>query len=123
MKAVSKKDSASVILLNASTDLMFEHKKYDTDPENIDKKLAGSTNFISFDWSKKERINLTGVVYYQPAFENFNDFHLAAKTTLEFNIIRKLFFSVNFTCKYNNLPLNNLEPYDLSLEKGLRLKL
>jgi len=123
LKTVSKKDSATVFLLNASTGVMFEHENYNSEPENIDKQLVRATNFISFDWAKKDLINLTGVVYYQPALENFSDYRLAAETTLEFNIIRKLFFSINFNYKYNNRPVNNVKPYDLSLENGLRLKL
>ena len=52
LKAVSKNDSNSMILINASTGLMYEHENYKYEPTNIDNKLIRSTNFISFDWSK-----------------------------------------------------------------------
>jgi hypothetical protein len=115
-------DSTNVLNLNVSTGLMYEQENYNMDPENIDRRLWRSTNFVSFDWLKQKRMSFTGVVYYQPAFNNFSDFRVAAETTLEFSIVRKLFFTVQFTYKYNNLPVTDVKKYDLSLENGLRFE-
>ncbi|HNV50813.1 MAG: DUF481 domain-containing protein [Bacteroidales bacterium] len=123
LKAVSKNDSNSMILINASTGLMYEHENYKYEPTNIDNKLIRSTNFISFDWSKNESTSFTGVIYYQPAFNDRKNFRIVAESTLEFNIIKRVFFSINFVYKYNNHPFTDVKPYDISLENGLRLKL
>lgn len=121
-ESYSINDSTNVLNLNVSTGLMYEHENYKMDPENIDRRLWRSTNFVSFDWSKQKRMSFTGVVYYQPAFNNFSDYRVAAETTLEFSIVQKLFFTVQFTCKYNNLPVTDVKKYDLSLENGLRFE-
>lgn len=119
----SLKDTTNILDLNISTGVMYEQESYSFEPTNVQKNLWRSTNFISFDWSKQKRLNFTGVIYYQPAFSNFNDFRVAAETTLEFSIVRKLFFAIQFSYKYNNMPVTNVKPYDISLENGLRFVL
>jgi hypothetical protein len=118
----SLRDTASTFDLNISTGIMYEHENYNLEPTNIDKRLLRSTNFISFDWMKKERLSFTGVVYYQPAFANFKDFRVSAETTLEFSIVKKLFFTFQLAYKYNNMPDTDVKRYDLSLENGLRFE-
>lgn len=119
----SLKDTTNILDLNISTGVMYEQESYSFEPNNVQKNLWRSTNFISFDWSKQKRLNLTGVIYYQPAFNNFKDFRVAAETTLEFSIVRKVFFAFQFSYKYNNMPVTNVKPYDISLENGLRFVL
>lgn len=122
-EAKSLKDTTSILDLNISTGVMYEQEKYNLEPTNVRKNVWRSTNFISFDWSKHKRLSFTGVIYYQPAYNNFNDFRVAAETTLEFSIVKKVFFTFQFSYKYNNLPVTNVKPYDLSLENGLRFVL
>jgi putative salt-induced outer membrane protein YdiY len=118
----SLRDTASSLDLNISTGIMYEHENYNVEPTNIDKRLLRSTSFISFDWMKKERLNFTGVIYYQPALTNFKDFRVSAETNLEFSIVEKLFFTFQLAYKYNNIPVTDVKRYDLSLENGLRFE-
>lgn len=120
LQAQSMRDTTSSIDFNISTGFMYEHENYNFDPENIDRRRWRSTNFISFDWLIRERMSFTGVVYYQPAFDNFNDFRVSAETTLEFSILRRFYFTFQMLYKYNNLPDTDVKRYDFSLENGLR---
>lgn len=123
LEAQSLRDTTATLDLNISTGMMYEHENYDLKPSNLHKRRLRSTNFISFDWMKRERLSFTGVVYYQPAFKNFNDFRISAETTLEFTIIRRLYFTFQLAYKYNNKPDTEVKRYDLSLENGLRFEI
>ncbi len=118
----SSKDSTNTFDINVSTGIMYEGENYNSDPENIEKNLARSTNFISADWLIKDKLNLTGVVYYQPAFSNFNDFRVAAWLTFEFSVIKRFYIVFEISYKYNSRPVNDIKPFDLSIENGIRFE-
>jgi|GEM_PF-700828 len=113
-------DSINTFDLNVSTGFMFEDENYTSEPENIKKDLVRSTNFVSLDWMIKEKLNLTSVLYYQPAFNNINDFRLAAWLTFDFALFKRFYFIFQVWYKYNNRPVNDTKPYDVSIENGIR---
>nr|NQU92078.1 DUF481 domain-containing protein [Bacteroidota bacterium] len=116
----SKKDSATSFDMNVSLGLMFENEDYNLEPDNVIENLIRSTNFISFDWLMDKRLNFTGVLYYQPALRDFNDFRVAAETTFEFSIFERLYFVFGVRYKYNNKPITDVKPFDLTVKNGLR---
>ncbi|MFP4472197.1 MAG: DUF481 domain-containing protein [Bacteroidales bacterium] len=116
-------DSNNTFDMKVSTGVMAEREVYNVDPENVKKELIRSTSFISFDWMIKNRLNFTGVIYYQPAFKNFKDYRIAAESAFEFAVIKRLYFTLEFTYRYNHLPVTDVKPYDLSIENGIRFEI
>ncbi len=119
----SSKDSTNTFDINVSTGIMYEGENYNSDPENIEKNFIRSTNFISADWLIKNKLNLTGVVYYQPAFSNFNNFRVTTWLTFEFSVIKRFYVVFQVSYKYNSRPVNDVKPFDLSIENGFRFEL
>ncbi len=119
----SLKDSTITLDINISTGLMYETEEYQPDQTKIENFLWRSTNFISVDWLIKQKLNLTGVMYYQPSFANFSDFRIAADAGFEFAIAKSLFFIFNLTYRYNNIPVTDVKPFDISIHNGIRIEI
>jgi hypothetical protein len=120
---VSKKDTSNTLDANISTGLMYEMENYNLDMERVDRDNWRSTNFISIDWLIKEKLNLTGVLYYQPALKNLKDFRVAAEAGLEFAIAKSVQFIFQINYRYNNIPVTDVKKFDLSVENGIRIEL
>ena len=116
-------DSNNTFDMNVSTGLMLEREIYNADPDDSERTLLRSTNFISFDWLIRKKLNFTGVIYYQPAFEDLNDFRVAVESGFEFMVIEKLYFTFELTYRYNNIPVTDVKPFDLSIENGIRFEI
>jgi hypothetical protein len=115
-------DSIKSFYVNVSTGIMFEDEEYASEPENIRKDLIRSTNFISLDWVVKEKLNLNGVFYYQPTFNNLNDYRFASWLTIDFALAKRFYFVFQIWAKYNSRPVNDKKPYDFSIENGIRFE-
>ena len=120
---IAGEDSSKTLDVNVSLGLMYETEEYDVDEGTVNKYLWRSTNFISVDWLIKEKLNLIGVVYYQPAFRDFNNYRIAAELGFEFALARSLYFIVDFTGRYNNIPVTDVKKYDFSIENGIRIEI
>jgi hypothetical protein len=118
----SSRDSTNTLDINISTGFMYETEEYEVENQKINKFLWRNTTFLSIDWLITEKLNLTGVIYYQPAFADFNDFRVAADAGFEFAIAKSLFFIFNLTYRYNSVPVKDVKPYDVSIDNGIRLK-
>jgi hypothetical protein len=122
LRACSRKDSTHTFDVNLSVGFMYETEEYDLDEGIVGIYLWRSTNFISFDWLLKEKLNLTGVVYYQPALKDFGDYRLSAEAGLEIEIAKRLFLVTSFTYRYISRPIAKVKNFDLSLENGIRFQ-
>ncbi len=116
-------DSSKSLDVNVSLGVMYETEEYDVDAGIVSKELWRSTNFISVDWLIKKKLSLTGVLYYQPAFKNFKNYRIASELGFEFALARSLHFIVDFTWRYNNLPITDVKKYDLSVQNGIRIEI
>jgi len=120
---VSKKDSTNTVDMNVSTGLMYETENYNYDGGTINQYHWRSTNFISFDWLVQKKLNLTGVLYYQPALNDFNNFRIASEAGFEFAIARSVHFIFALTYRYNNQPSTDVKKFDLSIDNGIRIEI
>lgn len=120
---MSKGDSAKTLDVNISTGLMYETEDYTVGNDKVNKYLWRSTNFISVDWLIKKKLNLTGVVYFQPAFNNLNNYRIASDVSFEVAIAKSLHFITEFSLRYNNMPITDVKKYDFSIQNGLRIEI
>lgn len=123
VKYISKKDSANTMDVNISTGLMYEVENYDLDKGTTSQYNWRSTNFVSIDWLIKKKLNLTGVLYYQPALSNFSNFRITSEAGFEFAIAKSIYFIFSLSYRYNNIPITDVEKFDLSLNNGIRIEI
>lgn len=116
-------DSIKSLDINVSLGLMYEVEEYEVDEGTIDKYLWRSTNFITVDWLIRKKLNLTGVVYFQPAFHNLKNYRIASEVGFEFAIAKSLHFILDFTYRYSSIPVTNVKKYDVSIQNGLRIEI
>lgn len=119
----SSKDSTNTFDLNLAIGLMYEREQYNLNPDLVETYLWRGANFASFDWLITEKLNLNGVVYYQPAFEDFSDFRVSAEAGFEFAIAKQLYFIFAISYKYNNKPITDVKQFDLSIDNGIRFEI
>lgn len=120
---IAEADSSKTLDVNVSLGAMYETEEYDVDAGIVSKDLWRSANFISVDWLIKKKLNLTGVIYYQPAFKNFKNYRIASELGFEFALARSLHFIVDFTWRYNSIPVTDVKKYDLSVQNGIRIEI
>lgn len=120
---VSHKDSTNTLDINVSTGLMYETENYNLDGGTVNNFNWRSTNFLSIDWLIKKKFNLTGVIYYQPALYDFNNFRIATEAGLEFAIAKSVHFIFALTYRYNSIPVTNVKKFDLSIDNGIRISI
>ncbi len=114
------KDTLSTFRIFCGFGLMYEAEVYDTEPENTKKNLLRSTNYLTMKWDVNDKIEVSNVTYFQPSLERFRNFRIVSELNVEFLIIKKVYFSVDFAMRYDNEPVTNVEKYDISINNGLR---
>jgi hypothetical protein len=120
---LSKKDSLSSIHSHLGLGGMYEHEAYDVPNEG---DLTTVTNrfrissYLTLDWNISDRISMWMVTYYQPNVLKIHDFRMIMETGMEIWLIGRLYFSIDFSYKYNNEPIGDVEKYDTVIKNGLR---
>ena len=84
-------------------------------------RLVRSTNYASLFWIVSDRINLNTVSYFQFAITNPSDFRNLLDTTLEVRLSRMLSLTFTIHYRYDSDPPEEVRPFDLELQNGLRL--
>jgi hypothetical protein len=118
----SKRDSTQTIDVGLSFGLMLEREEYNLKPDTREISLLRSTNFITFDWLAKDKLNLTGLLYYQPAFRDFSDYRIAAEAAFEYALARQIYVAFSINYRYNNKPVTDVKRFDLTVENGIRVE-
>lgn len=118
----SKRDSTQTIDVGLSFGLMAEREEYNLNPDTRVIDLLRSTNFITFDWLAKDKLNLTGLLYYQPAFRDFSNYRITAEAVFEYALARQIYFMFSINYRYNNKPVTDVEKFDLTVENGIRVE-
>jgi hypothetical protein len=120
---VDEQDSLTNLSTFVGLGLMYEHEVYDV---LTDEGLITTLNplristYLTFDWNITSRINWWAVGYYQPKASYFKDFRGIVETGMEIWVIGRLYFTVDFSYRYNNRPVGDVKHYDLVVKNGLR---
>lgn len=83
--------------------VMYEHEKLSNETEDLSELIRGDAyNNIYLKLGKI--VTFSNIVYYQPAFNNFNDYRLSSDASLRFNITKYFSYDVGFSVEYDNEP-------------------
>lgn len=103
--------------------VMFEQEDYDLPaqakhPQST--KTWRLSSYMSFITNLKEYIAFNGVVYFQPAFKNFDDFKLVAESGLIVKVSAHFSLTTVFKYRFDQKPPDNIKKNDFLTESGLR---
>jgi len=105
---------------------MFEYEKLDL-PKNS-KHLHKTynnrwNNYLSYSnlVSPNSRISLA--VYFQPRFDQFNDFRILSENFISVNISSKLSLSLSFRFRYDSKPPDKIRKFDTISSMGITVSL
>ena len=82
---------------------MFEYEQL-SDSLETTSELFRFDGYVSLNYQIAENISLGNITYYQPDFENFDDYRISSETFLKFKITNALKFDVSFQTTYDSDP-------------------
>ncbi len=107
------------------TAYMFEHEKYKLPPNSVHKhveNISRWSNYLSYNLYINDNAQLLSVIYYQPAFSNFNDNRILTETSLLVNITDKLGITAGFNLRYDSKPPDTIKSTDTKTTFGFIYK-
>jgi hypothetical protein len=105
------------------TSYMYEHTRFDS-------AEAGSrgegvshrwNNYVSVSYRPDERILLSSVIYAQPRFDRFSNYHVLNVSSAGFTITERLQSRVDCTIRYESVHPPDVKGADLELKSALEL--
>jgi hypothetical protein len=116
-------DSATgrTLVLFVGIGAMYEYERTDGLGGGVS-NLVRSTNYLSFHFAFDDRVGSSMTGYYQPAFEQFDDFRILVDASLSFRISDVVSWSTTVEYRYDSQPPPDLRPFDITLENGLSLE-
>ncbi len=103
------------------TAYMFEHEKYKLPSNSIHKhveNISRWSNYLSYNLYINNNTQLLSVIYYQPAFNNFQDNRILTETSLLVNITNKLGITAGFNLRYDSKPPDTIKSTDTKTTFG-----
>lgn len=115
-------DSISSWHIFTGLGVMYEQEVYNTEASDSTTLYFRSTNYISVNSKIDDKMAFNFVSYYQPYINDFSNFRIVMEAGLDFKIFKNLDFEVEFTYRYDNKPVTDVEKYDIYISNGLKLK-
>ncbi len=112
--------------LSYGTSYMFEYEKLDlpSNSKHLNKTYNHRwNNYLSYSNSVSSNSRISLAVYFQPRFDNFNDFRILSENFISVRISTKLALSLNFRLRYDSQPPDNIKNFDTSSSMGITLNL
>ncbi|MEM1124706.1 MAG: DUF481 domain-containing protein, partial [Bacteroidota bacterium] len=82
------------------TTYMYEFEEEST--EDIKHNNHRLSTYLSLAWHLQDNIQIASTSYYQPLFNNFNDYRLSSQTAMIFNFSKHLDFKTTFSIIYDS---------------------
>jgi len=82
---------------------MFEYEQLSDNLETIT-ELIRFDGYMSLNFQITDNISFGNITYYQPNFENFDDYRVSSETSIKFKITNALKFKVSYQTTYDSDP-------------------
>ena len=105
----------------AGTSFFYEYEELQT--EAVINEAVRWSNYLSWFISTKSGFSFTGVTYYQPKIDFFNDFRLSGQYSLGVSVSKRLEVRLEYNVFYDSKPPKDVRNYVFSTTAGIRLKL
>jgi hypothetical protein len=104
--------------LYTATAAMYEYEKETTTPAIYHRDIR-SSSYVTATFKPNNNTELTGTVFYQPLYKNFNDFRVLNEITATFKIIKHLSFTAAWYYLYDNKPAASTPRLNYSISNGI----
>jgi putative salt-induced outer membrane protein YdiY len=101
---------------------MFEHETYDLPADAIhpdDVSVHRWSNYLSVYWQIRTELQLGGVIYFQPRFDDFSDYRALSEQNLTIALADFLALTVNFKIRYDSDPADTVLHTDTATDFGI----
>ena len=105
----------------AGSSFFYEYEELQT--EAVINEAVRWSNYLSWFISTKSGFSFTGVTYYQPKIDFFNDFRLSGQYSLGVSVSKRLEVRLEYNVFYDSKPPKDVRNYVFSTTAGIRLKL
>ena len=97
---------------------MYEYNE-ETEPSvfHRDNRIS---SYLSFEFHPTAYLTIASTSYYQPLLNDFKDMRVSSKTSLNFNITKKLFFTTSFNFSHDTRVPVSVRNTIFSLTNGIR---
>jgi len=114
------------IIMRIGPSIFFEHETYDLDNTAIHKNKINNARlnlYLTSLFNLQQGISFLSIIYVQPKFDNFNDLKILFDNALNFKLGDKVDFIIKLQMRYDSLPADNIEKFDLTTKMGLAINL
>ncbi|MDF1546505.1 MAG: DUF481 domain-containing protein [Bacteroidales bacterium] len=87
---------------------MYEYELRSDSLKTI-QELARLSSYISFSWELLKNLNFNNITYYQPAFQNPDNYRIASESALNLKINQSLSFKIALQATYDSQPPEDVQ--------------
>jgi hypothetical protein len=87
---------------------MYEFEQL-SDSLKTEKRIGRLSSYLSLNWDILPNLTFTNISYYQPAFQNPQNFRLSIENNLELKITHSLSFKIGFQANYDSKPPEDIQ--------------
>ena len=102
----------------AATAAMFEYEKETTTPPIYHRDIR-SSSYVTTTFKPTDNAEFVGTVFYQPLYNNFNDYRILNELSAKFKIIKHLSFTAAWYYLYDNKPAASTPKLNYSISNGI----
>jgi hypothetical protein len=112
------------LVMRLGPSIFFEHEVYDLDSLAVHKRITNSIRlnlYYTSLYKIHESLSLLGIIYLQPQIDQFEDFRILFDGAVNINIDKGFDLMVKLEMRYDNLPADDVEKFDLITKLGLAM--
>ncbi len=113
------------VAISQGMSFMFEHEELDPvrvvlHPSSITSNRWN--NYVNIRLQLNDSVSFFNTGYFQPRFDDFNDFRLLLDSGLQIEFSSRFSFYTSLNLRYDSRPPDELESLDLDVQNGFRLQ-
>jgi hypothetical protein len=112
------------LVMRLGPSIFFEHEVYDLDSLSTHERITNSFRLNLYYTSLfkiHESLSLLGIIYLQPKIDQFEDFRILFDSAVNINLGKGFDLMVKLEMRYDNIPADNVEKFDLITKLGLAM--
>lgn len=114
------------IISRLGPSVFFEHESYNLDSDKKHKEVINTARlnlYLTSLFKLQSDISFLAIIYLQPKFDEFSDLKILFDSALNINLGKAVDFVAKLQMRYDSLPADGIEKFDLITKLGLAINL